>query len=244
MIIDQPEGRKLTIRAIVEFNEQGYLVYADDYIGAFARGKTKDEALDKLKSEVNSYRLWLSNQLIVDDYTIEIVQEEKSGADIADADTEIIFDSEKTYFTQAEYDKTKLLVIKSAKDFKIIYDSIPDVNQTTILPRKTFYGTIPCTPKEMLIHTNEVTKSYVYGLAEIENIPDIYLNRIAAFKQIEQQPNYLDNKVYIGIYGEPWSLKKAMRRFIWHDRIHAKALYRMATGLWSTRINNPFHFSK
>lgn len=27
--------------------------------------------------------------------------------------------------------------------------------------------------------------------------------------------------------GEEWSLRKMLRRFIWHDRIHAKAMYRM-----------------
>lgn len=36
------------------------------------------------------------------------------------------------------------------------------------------------------------------------------------------------NKVYKGSYGELWSLKKVLRRFIWHDRIHAKVMYRMA----------------
>lgn len=29
-------------------------------------------------------------------------------------------------------------------------------------------------------------------------------------------------------YDELWSLRKVLRRFIWHDRIHAKAMYRMA----------------
>lgn len=34
--------------------------------------------------------------------------------------------------------------------------------------------------------------------------------------------------VCVGSYGEEWSLRKVLRRFIWHDRIHAKAMYRMA----------------
>ena len=47
----------------------------------------------------------------------------------------------------------------------------------------------------MLVHTNEVTKAYVSGLADIENISDIYLNRKASFGQIEKTADYLDNPV-------------------------------------------------
>lgn len=38
----------------------------------------------------------------------------------------------------------------------------------------------------------------------------------------------LKNTVFRGSYDEEWSLRKVLRRFIWHDRIHAKAMYRMA----------------
>ena len=46
-----------------------------------------------------------------------------------------------------------------------------------------------------------------------------------------------------GSYGEDWSLRKVLRRFIWHDRIHAKAMYRMATKVFGAEsIVNPFYF--
>ena len=44
----------------------------------------------------------------------------------------------------------------------------------------------------------------------------------------EKQEDFLRNEVVIGSYDEAWSLRKVLRRFIWHDRIHAKAMYRMA----------------
>ena len=31
-----------------------------------------------------------------------------------------------------------------------------------------------------------------------------------------------------GSYDEEWCLRKVLRRFLWHDLIHAKAMYRMA----------------
>ena len=52
--------------------------------------------------------------------------------------------------------------------------------------------------------------------------------RERGFALLEQQPDFLENKVFQGSYGEEWSLKKLLRRFIWHDRIHARAMYRMA----------------
>lgn len=232
----------MIIRAIIEYNEEGYMIFAENFPGAFSRGKTRDEALGKLIGEVKQFVLWSTEMDCSDDCSIEVIQEEKSNACISDADTTIIFDGEKLPLTLDEYQYTKSLVIKSARDFKILYGSIPDVKKTTLPARQTFYGSIPRTPEEMYFHTNIVTKSYLDGIAFIENDTDIYLNRIAAFQQIEQASNYLDNSVYTHMYGEPWSLKKAMRRFIWHDRIHSKALYRVAIKLWGERIANPFHF--
>ena len=51
------------------------------------------------------------------------------------------------------------------------------------------------------------------------------------------------NAVIEGSYGEAWSLRKVLRRFIWHDRIHAKAMYRMAVKVFGAEnVANPFCF--
>ena len=34
--------------------------------------------------------------------------------------------------------------------------------------------------------------------------------------------DFLKNPVISGSYGEEWSLRKLLRRFVWHDRIHAR----------------------
>ena len=33
-----------------------------------------------------------------------------------------------------------------------------------------------------------------------------------------------------------------LRRFLWHDRIHARAMWRTASALWSSGLKNPFFF--
>ena len=48
------------------------------------------------------------------------------------------------------------------------------------------------------------------------------------FARLERQEGYLENPIFSGSWGEDWTLRKLLRRFLWHDRIHAKAMYRMA----------------
>lgn len=44
-------------------------------------------------------------------------------------------------------------------------------------------------------------------------------------------------------YEEEWSLRKVLRRFIWHDRIHAKAMARMAAKTFGAgHFTDPFKF--
>ncbi len=67
--------------------------------------------------------------------------------------------------------------------------------------------------------------------------------RQQGFAQLEKQADFLNNKVYRGSYDEEWSLRKVLRRFIWHDRIHSKAMYRMAVKTFGLQsVPNVFHF--
>ncbi len=40
------------VKAVVEYNDGGYLIYANNYCGAYTRGKTKEEALNKFEKEI------------------------------------------------------------------------------------------------------------------------------------------------------------------------------------------------
>ncbi len=81
------------------------------------------------------------------------------------------------------------------------------------------------------------------GFSLTDNESDIFSCRAKAFEALELQPIYLENIVYTDSAGEQWTLRKVCRRFIWHNRIHAKPMYRMATKLCGTdKISNPFCF--
>lgn len=234
----------MQINAVDEYNENGHLIYSDNFIGAFVRGKTRDEALRKFPSEIRQYCAWL-NLPYAEEFNIEIIQEKYSELNISDADSDVIFESEKEPLTLAEYEHLKETALKSAQDFYKLYLSVPDKDAAAVSPRKTFYGNVPVTAREMYLHTKNVN-SYYFGEINIDasNEPDIYTCRKEGFLKLECSKDFLNNIVFDGSYGEQWSVRKVMRRFIWHDRIHAKAMYRMAVKLFGEEnIENPFYFS-
>ena len=126
-------------------------------------------------------------------------------------------------------DELKKLVLKSAEDFLKLYESIPDKHSSVLAEKKTFLGLRPRTAFEMYEHTKSVNP-YYFGEIGVEADHDgtIVECRIRGFEALEKQEGFLENAVVEGSYDEEWSLRKVLRRFIWHDRIHAKAMYRMA----------------
>ncbi len=234
----------MKIEAVCEYNAEGYLIFAANYPGAYVRGAGKNEALAKFGGEMRSYLRWsASGEGCFAAPEVEIVQSKQSALQICDADSDVLFDKERTPMTQTEYEAQKLLVLKSARDFRKLYESIPQPNISTRSPRKTFYGDVPRTPEQMYVHTNQVTAYYAAALGiALENVPDIYVNRLQVFSEIEEIPDFLSDRVYTAEDGELWTLRKVLRRFLWHDRIHAKAMWRTATALWGDEIKNPFCF--
>lgn len=233
----------MKIRCVWEHNGGDTILYSDNFIGAFTRGETKDIALQKMINEVKSYLMW-TGENVQERFTAEIVQEKESTLQICDADSDVIFDEEKKPLSMEEYLQLKALSLKSARDFYDLYISIPDKNKSYLPARKTFYGTVPTTANEMYEHTKNVN-SYYFGEIgiDVSNDGTIYECRKKGFELLEHTGNYLDNVVLCGSYDEYWSLRKVLRRFIWHDRIHAKAMYKMAVKTFGIdSVKNVFGF--
>ncbi|MCH5270038.1 MAG: hypothetical protein J1E83_04755 [Lachnospiraceae bacterium] len=233
----------MKIRCVWEHNGDDSIIYSDNYIGAFTRGRTKDIALGKMADEVRSYLHW-RNGLELDSFETVIVQEKISELNIADADSDVLFEAEKGVLNLAEYEELKALALRSAKDFLTLYESIPDKNRSCLPKRQTFYGQVPRTAFEMYEHTKNVNEYYFGEIGvDADNEGTILDCRIRGFELLEARPDFLNNDVFEGSYGEEWSLRKVLRRFIWHDRIHAKAMYRMALKTFGTEaIPNIFQF--
>ena len=218
----------MKIHCIWEHNGNDTLLYAAELPGAYARGHSPEAALAKMEAEVRSYRNWAGLPM-PETFGISVAEEVPSALNIADADSDVLFETEKAPLTEAEYTRLKALTLKSAADFHRLYEAIPDKNRSASPARATFYGQVPRTAEEMYVHTRSVN-AYYFGEIDVDsdNEGTIWECRTRGFAALEQQPDFLQNPVIEGSYGEQWSLRKVLRRFIWHDRIHAKAMYRMA----------------
>lgn len=219
----------MKIRCVWEHNGSDTLLYSDNFIGAFTRGCSQKAAAAKMQAEVESYLRWQGKSASLSPAEIEIIQEKDSKIDICDADSDVLFDSERAPMTAEEYQILKALALKSARDFHALYESIPDKRLTCLPVRKTFYGQVPRTAEEMYAHTKNVN-AYYFGELDVEadNDGTIFECRERGFARLESIPDFLKIEPALGSYDEEWSLRKVLRRFIWHDRIHAKAMYRMA----------------
>lgn len=217
----------MKIHCVWEHNGDDSLLYAADFPGAFARGTSLHAALERLPGELRAYLRW-AGKPIPDAFELEIAQEKPSALTIRDADSDVIFDSERPVLSEREYLDMKALALKSARDFQALYDAMPDKDLSVLPPRETFYGPLPRTAREMYMHTKNVNNYYFGEIGvDVDNDGDIEACRVRGFAALELQPAYLDNAAYTGSYDEEWSLRKLLRRFIWHDRIHARAMWRM-----------------
>ena len=234
----------MKIRCVWEHNGDDSLIYSDNFIGAFTRGRTRDIALGKMDDEVRAYLCWRDG-MEPEYLEIEVVQEKISELNIADADSDVLFEAEKGALGLAEYEELKALALRSAGDFLALYESVPDKNRSCLPVRQTFYGQAPRTALEMYEHTKNVNEYYFGEISvEADNEGSILSCRARGFDLLETQPGFLDNRVFAGSYGEEWSLRKLLRRFIWHDRIHGKAMYRMVVKTFGAdAVPNIFQFA-
>ena len=234
----------MIFNCVWEHNGDDTLLYCVDLAGAYARGESLEVAKKKMPREISSYLRWLGEE-IPSEIEIAIVQEKESRLSVSDADSDVIFDDEKHPLSIEEYQRLKGLVLRSAEDFQKLYHSVTAKNDSPRAERECFYGKVPRTAREMMEHVRSVNEYY---FAEIvtpaDNRGTILSCRQRGFEMLEVKHDLLMNTVFEGSYGEEWSVRKVCRRFIWHDRIHAKALWRLARSLGESNVANPFCFEE
>ena len=217
----------MKVRCVWEHNGSDSILYAENLVGAFTRGASLKETVLKMPEEIRRFQLW-KGEPSINDCTVEIVQEKESDLEVKDADSDVLFRTEEMPLSAEEYRYLKSVAMKSAEDFYALYASFPDKNRSANPVRKTFYGAVPRTAEEMYQHTKNVNAYYFSEIGvDADNEGTIISCRTSGFDALESIPDFLSLPVVTGSYDEQWSVRKVLRRFIWHDRIHAKAMYRM-----------------
>ena len=148
------------MRCVWEHNGNDTLLYSVDCVGAYTRGSNLETAMSKMSAEIEAYSLWCGQEC-GQKSNIEIIQEKNGVLQIADADSDILFDTEKAPLSREEYEELKALVLKSARDFFDLYSSISNKNESCLPYRRTFYGDVPRTAQEMYEHTKNVNAYYL-----------------------------------------------------------------------------------
>ncbi len=213
----------------LETNGKGFMGFLVEMPGAFVRGRSEEEVLGKVGGEAKSYLNWLrisrlppSKGLIVERHSCHLMVE--------DADGEILLEADRGPLRQEEFQLLTELARYSAKTFDSLYDSslLKDwVDPSRI--RGTFYGETPKTIREILDHVN---RTQYYYLSRTGIPRDRRENRFVDLREfcverIESLFRMNGNSVVYDTDNELWTLKKILRRFIWHDRIHGKAIVKI-----------------
>ena len=89
----------MAIKCVWEHNGADSLLYAADLPGAYARGANREETLQKMRQELPQFLQWAGGELPPEELAPVIVQEKESTLRIADADSDVLFESERLPLT-------------------------------------------------------------------------------------------------------------------------------------------------
>ncbi len=215
------------MKVVYETNGKGFLGWIENLPGAYVRGKTIEEARSKYEKEICEYGQWLDMEVTDVGRIDEVIVH--SNLMIEDADSNIIFETEmEEYKNEKDFYYECELALLSAKKVDIIYRKCKNKNVIdNSKVRKTFYGNVYSTIFEQYKHICDVQQYYLGQVGLETDIDlDIIKGRKNTIDELIKKYKEEGNRVFKN-KEEYWSIRKVMRRLIWHDRIHAKAIKRM-----------------
>ncbi|MDV3278616.1 MAG: hypothetical protein LYZ69_09180 [Nitrososphaerales archaeon] len=219
-----------TVPVAFETNGKGWHGYLVQLPGAYVRGMTELDALAKVDSEVRAYLRWLGSEPRPGRYEGRRVQLHRSSLTVEDADNEILLDADAGGLSEDEFTTLVELIRRSGATFLALCEraKFKDwVDQSRV--RRTFYGGNPCTVREIFAHVLGTQSYYMSRVGarperlgnDFATTREEYLEKLNAMFEREGS-----GEVHV-VDGESWTLKKVLRRFVWHDRIHGKAITRI-----------------
>ena len=217
------------VSVALETNGKGFIGHIEELPGAYIRGATEDEALSKVPAEVEAYLRWLQAKGRSEFETV-VTQRHVSSLAVEDADNEILLDVDRREMLQEELDRLIRLVTLSGETFLQACSAAELKNWVdTGRIRRTFYGERPCSIQSIFDHVNgtqyyylsRMKISFVYTEKDFANVRRLCVKRLREIHETggANQVHHVDR--------EYWTLKKVLRRYIWHDRIHGKAIVRI-----------------
>lgn len=198
--------------------------------GAYVRGPTRKEAPSKTDLEVRTFLRWAGVRTRVTKYRGYPVEEHRSTLQVEDADNEILLSADARPLDGAELDVYLALARRSASSFQRLWDTVefPDwVDARRV--RRTFWGDNPATVRDVYGHVLRTQHWYLsrLGLGATQASTDLVSSRERCLQAMAGAWKRGVGSEGREADGELWTLRKVLRRLVWHDRIHAKAAARI-----------------
>lgn len=212
---------------ILETNGKGFMGWIAELPGAFVRGATQEEVRGKVSGELAAYAKWL--EIEVDGQCVLEEQTVATTAAVEDGDTSILLDADSEPYANADdLDHDCELMDLSAWKVQQIYDRC--TNRDVVAPSKdrtTFYGPVHNTIDSQYSHIVNCQQYYLESIGIPFKVQgDLRRSRTRVVDTIRQRYCAQGNALY-STSDEEWTIRKVIRRIIWHDRIHARAISRM-----------------
>ena len=216
--------------------------------GACVRGPSEGECLSKVDREAGRYSQWLGLEPR-DHYPTGPSKVHRSELCVEDADNEILLEYDRGRLDRSTFDEWRQIASYSGVCFQELYDAATLRDwRDPARDRETFYGDCPCSIREVYQHVDRVQGYYqaCLGLTPaIESRGFVARRRECLSRISELYESEPVDRVHHG-NGEEWTIAKALRRYIWHDHIHAKSIVRsllrqQKKGLMD-QFDDPFKF--
>ncbi len=201
-----------------------------EFPGCFASGATREEALERLQQAVVAYQAWLRCH---DDYTPDVrgpfAFEVKEVFQIRFEDGEEInsfFAPDAQTASDEDIEWALALMKWQREDVLERVGGLSDAVLDWVPPDEPDARSI----RSILDHLAQAEVWYMGRLDElppnvvVANLPGPTLDRLqrvrqAAIVRITSYPKELRGKIFTH-RGEQWTLRKALRRVVWHERDH------------------------
>ena len=219
------------IDAIIEYNTSGALLHFVDFPGAYSRGKDIHTAFLNAYDEIEIYSKWANNP-IKNNFEIVIPNTYLANPrlNLSNGHSEILIANDKEKFSEETFEKWCALAEYSAECFENLYTAISD--KTWNMPEEkkdVFYSHETLTNAEDVYnHVCDCHKKFLEPTGckcRILKKDGYYDNRKKCISAIKDFYTTCD-KADISKKGkEEWTINKVIRKYIWHDRLHARGLY-------------------
>jgi len=218
-------------RVTLERGSDGtYLAWVDDLPGCAVRASSREEVLERLPAEIQSFLAWAGSEDVPATVEIEIVEEVESAIEAAE-DTEVLVRADRQALKRADWQTIAGLLDRSRAELLDLLEALAEDDLATMRngSERTIRAEI-----EHVAFVELMYAMWTFDLQSKQGLRDFLTwTRQAAADRMEalaaEGATSLTWAEWSGApRREPWTARKAGRRLVWHELLHLRAIERFA----------------